>query len=92
MPRGPAAGCSVDRVLSLSELSLSAVSIGALSMSALSIIVADSAPATRLVIRTRATEAIAASASPRNPSVPTDSSSLSEAILLVAWRVRARVS
>ncbi len=51
--------------------------------------VACGAPAVRLVIETPATEAIAASASPRNPIVATDSSSASEAILLVAWRFSA---
>ena len=37
-------------------------------------------------------EAMAASASPRKPMVPTASSSSSEAILLVAWRLSAKAS
>ena len=44
------------------------------------------ASAVRLVTVTSATEAIAASASPRKPSVATPSSSARLAILLVAWR------
>jgi hypothetical protein len=50
------------------------------------------ASAVRLVMNSSDTEAIDASASPRNPSVPTASSSASERILLVAWRIRASVS
>ena len=41
---------------------------------------------------TRATEAMDASASPRNPSDPTASRSSSERILLVAWRASAIVN
>ena len=48
--------------------------------------VACGASAVRLVIASSATEAIAASASPRKPSVATPSSSARVAILLVAWR------
>ena len=58
----------------------------------LSIVVAFASPGVREVMRTRATDAIAASASPRNPSVWTRSSSSSEAILLVAWRASASAS
>src|SRR5690606_11281746 len=50
------------------------------------------ASALREVSVSRATDAIEARASPRKPIEATDSSSLSEAILLVACRVRARVS
>jgi hypothetical protein len=59
---------------------------------ALSMHEADAAPSVRLVMRTLATDAIDASASPRKPSVSTRSSSASVAILLVAWRVNASAS
>ncbi len=65
---------------------------GAISPVALSMRDADAASAVRLVILSCATDAIDASASPRNPSVPTRSSSSSVAILLVAWRVSASAS
>ncbi|CAM3907251.1 hypothetical protein CADE109221_15885 [Castellaniella denitrificans] len=51
---------------------------------------ACASPAVREVRVNWATEAMEASASPRNPRVATDSSSARDAILLVAWRCRAR--
>src|SRR5690606_38042704 len=62
---------------------------GAAGRSRASIRQAESAPAVRLVIVTLATDAMEASASPRKPSDATSSSSASEPILLVAWRVSA---
>ncbi len=57
-----------------------------------SIFIACAASAVRLVIDISATDAIDASASPRKPSVATASSSSSERILLVAWRISASAS
>ncbi len=54
-----------------------------------SICQACSAPRVREMMVRSATEAIDARASPRNPIEATDSSSSSERILLVAWRVSA---
>ncbi|MCY1303764.1 hypothetical protein D9M70_534880 [compost metagenome] len=51
--------------------------------------VAWASAAVRLVSASWETEAIEASASPRKPSVSTDSSSSRDAILLVAWRISA---
>ncbi len=46
----------------------------------------------RLMHLTRLTEAMLARASPRNPKLPTCMMSAAEAILLVAWRSKARGS
>ncbi|SIT36112.1 conserved hypothetical protein [Paraburkholderia piptadeniae] len=57
-----------------------------------SIRIACEACSVRLVMYISDTDAIDASASPRNPSVATASSSASERILLVAWRISASAS